>query len=142
VSATPCQYLYEDIRRAKRRVSLERRLLILPIAWAIYGLLLVLGIQFLLGPIANNIPYNPNDKPIGGSVLPVLFFNVAAILGIITATLYSVGYWTPSLSSRQSKIELGAVGVFLASGFLAWYSGLFLFTGAAAIVTLMAVNIN
>jgi len=121
---------------------LERRVLILPVAWGLYGLLLFFGLQYLFGPIAQNVPYIPNDKPTGGSVLPVLFFNVAAILGIITITLYSVGFWTPNLSSRQAKIEFGMLGVFLASGFLAWYSGIFLFTGAAAIVALMAVNIS
>ena len=121
---------------------MERRVLILPVAWGLYGLLLFFGLQYLFGPIAQNVPYIPNDKPTGGSVLPVLFFNVAAIMGIITITLYSVGFWTPNLSSRQAKIEFGMVCVFLASGFLAWYSGIFLFTGAAAIVALMAVNIS
>ena len=124
------------------RPRLERRLLILPIIWALYGVYLFYGLQYLLGPLVNNVPFNPNDKPIGGSVLPVLFFNVASIIGIISITLWSVGYWNPNLSSTQSKIELGAVGVFLASGFLVWYSGVFLFTGVAAVVALMAVNIN
>lgn len=116
--------------------------MILPVAWGLYGLLLFFGLQYLFGPIAQIVPYGGNDKPIGGSVMPVLFFNVAAIMGIITITLYSTGFWTPNLSSRQAKIEFGMVGIFLASGFLAWYSGIFLFTGAAAIVGLMAININ
>src|SRR5262245_16563569 len=97
----------------------------LPIAWALYGLVLVFGIQNLLGGIANNVPYAPNDKPIGGSDLPVLFFNVAAILGIVLVTLYGVGYWKPDLTSNKSKIEVGSVGAFVLSGFLVWYSPVF-----------------
>ena len=124
------------------KIDLERRLLVLPIVWALYGLLLFYGIQYLLGPIANSIPYSPNDKPIGGSELPIMFFNVSAIIGIISATLYSVGYWRPNMSSNQSKIELAAVGTFLLSGFMVWYSPAFLFSAVAAIVALAAVNIE
>ena len=122
--------------------TLERRFLVLPIAWALYGLLLVFGIQILLGPIVNNVPYSPNDKPIGGSIMPVLFFNIAAVLGIILVSLYSLGFWKPNLSLRKSRIELGAVGSFLLSGFMVWYSPVFLFTGVAAVVALMAINID
>ncbi len=125
-----------------RREYLQRRLLVLPIVWALYGLLLVYGIQYLLGPIADNVPYNPNDKPIGGSVLPVLFFNVTAILGVVLVTLYSTGFWKPKLSSRRAKLELGSVGVLLASGFLLWYNAVFLFSVIASIVVLMATNLE
>ncbi len=116
--------------------------MILPVAWALYGLLLVFGIRAILGSIINDLPYPFNDKPIGGSVLPLLFFNVTAILGIVLLSLYSVGYWKPSLSSAKSRIELGSVGILLLSGFMLWYSPIFLFTSIASIVVLMALNIE
>jgi hypothetical protein len=124
------------------REYLQRRLLILPVVWALYGLLLVYGIQYLLGTIPENLPYPTNDKPIGGSALPVLFFNVTAILGVVLVTLYSTGFWKPNLSSRRSKIELGSVGVLLFSGFMLWYNGVFLFPAMASVVVLMATNLE
>jgi hypothetical protein len=121
---------------------LERRFLILPIAWALYGLGEVFALTYLLGPIASLPPIGANDKPIGGSVLPVLFFNVVAIISIILTTLYSVGFWTPNLSTRQSKIELAAVVIVLGSGFLLWYNAIFLFTAVGGLVALMAINVQ
>ncbi len=116
--------------------------MILPVAWALYGLLLIFGLQTLLGTITNRLPYNPTDKPIGGSVLPVLFFNVSAIIGMVLLTLYSTSYWTPNLSTRRAKLELGSVGVLLLSGFMLWYYPVFVFIAVAAIVLLMAINLE
>ncbi len=121
---------------------MERRLLILPVAWALYGLGEVYALSNLLGPIPNSIPFGGNDKPIGGSALPVLFFNVTGIIRMVLLTLYAVGYWTPDLSSRQSRIELGSVSVVLFSGFMLWYNAIFLFTAVGGLVALMALNIQ
>src|SRR2546425_4674173 len=118
------------------------RLLLLPVAWAAYGLGEVYALTYLLGPILGAAPYGTNDKPIGGSVLPVLFFNASAILAIIAVTMYGVGYWKPNLSSNQARIELGAIVILLGSGFALWYSAVFLFTAIGALVALMAVNIE
>jgi len=134
--------IYMNNESPDLRTPLERRVLVLPIAWGLYGLVLVFGIQTILGPIANNIPYGPNDKPIGGSVLPLLFFNVAAILGIVLVTRYAVGYYNPDLSTGKARIELGAVGAFLLSGFMVWYSPIFVFSAVAAVVSLMATTID
>ncbi len=122
--------------------ALERRILILPVAWALYGLLLVFGLQTLLGTIPQNLPYPPNDKPIGGSELPVLFFNATTIIAMVLLTLYSTGYWTPDLSSNRAKLELGSVAVLLLSGFMLWYYPVFVFTAVAAVVLLMATNLE
>ncbi len=127
---------------ADSRFGLERRLLILPIAWVLYGLGEVYALSYLFGPILNVAPLGSNDKPIGGSVLPVLFFNASAIIGIISVTLYSVGFWKPNLSSRQSMIELGALAILLGSGFMLWYNAVFLFTAVGALVALLAINIE
>lgn len=121
---------------------MQRRVLILPIAWVLYGLGEVFALGYLLGPIADIAPIGANDKPIGGSVLPVLFFNASAILGIVLVTLFVVGFWKPDLSSRRSRIELGAVAVVLGSGFMLWYNAVFLFTAVGGVVALLAVNIE
>ncbi len=121
---------------------MERRILILPVAWALYGLVEVYALTYLFGPIVNTVPVGANDKPIGGSVLPVLFFNASAIIGIILTTLFAVGFWKPNLASRRSRIEFGAVGVVLGSGFMLWYSADFLFSAVAGLVALMAINIE
>ncbi len=121
---------------------MQRRLLILPVAWVLYGLGEVYALTYLLGPIANIAPVAPTDKPIGGSVLPVLFFNVSALLGIILITLFTVGFWKPDLASGRSRIEFAAVAVLLGSGFMLWYNAVFLFTAVGGVVALMAVNIE
>jgi|SRR5215467_592736 len=134
--------IYRNPVRLHDESGLERRLLILPIVWGVFGILLVYALRFTLGTITDSVPYNPNDKPIGGSVLPVLFFNAAAILTVVLLTLYSVGFWRPNLSSRRAKIELGGMMVLLGSGFMLWYAPVFLFTSIASLVVLMATNIE
>jgi len=121
---------------------LQKRLIILPIAWGAFGLGEVLALKFLFGSILDIVPTVPNDKPIGGSVLPVLFFNSAVILGIIASTLYAVGFWKADLSSRKTRIELAALAVFLGSGFLLWYTAAALVTGVVALLFLLAVNVE
>ncbi len=74
--------------------------------------------------------------------MPVLFFNAAAIIGVVLVTLYATGFWRPNLSSRRSKVELGSVGILLASGIMLWYDAIFLFTAIASIVILMATNLE
>jgi hypothetical protein len=124
------------------REPLEKRLLLLPIAWAVFGLGEVYGLRFLLGPIVNIAPTISNDKPIGGSIFPVLFFNVAAVLGILAVSLYSLGIWNLDLSRRKDKADLGALVVLVAGGLLLWYVPLSFFFVVGAIVYLLAVNIE
>jgi hypothetical protein len=124
------------------RKHLERRLILLPIAWVVFGLGLVYGIRFLLGPIVNIAPTVPNDKPIGGSIFPVLFFSVAAVLGVLAVSLYSLGIWNIDLSRRKDKADLGALLVLVTGGLLLWYVPLAFFFVVASIVYLLAVNIE
>jgi hypothetical protein len=124
------------------RKHLERRLLILPLAWVVFGLGEVYGLRFLLGPIVNIAPTISNDKPIGGSIFPVLFFNVAAVLGVLAVSLYSVGVWSIDLSKRKDKADLGALLVLVTGGLLLWYVPLAFFFVVASIVYLLAVNIE
>jgi hypothetical protein len=124
------------------RTHLEKRLLILPLAWVIFGLGEVYGLRFLLGPIVNIAPTISNDKPIGGSIFPVLFFNVAAVLGVLAVSLYSLGIWNIDLTRRKDKADLGALVVLVAGGLLLWYVPLSFFFVVAAIVYLLAVNIE
>ena len=121
---------------------MEKRLLLLPFAWAVFGLGEVFGLRFLLGPLVNIVPTIPNDKPIGGSILPVLFFNVAAVLGVLALSLYSLGIWNIDLSKRKDKADLGALVVLVTGGLLLWYVPLSFFFVVAAIVYLLAVNIE
>lgn len=121
---------------------MQKRLLVLPIAWGIFGVGLVAALQYLFGPILDIAPTAPNDKPIGGSVLPVLFFTSASILGIIAVTLLAVGFWAVNFSSRKDRNDVIALGVLLGSGFLFWYTPLTFFSAIAALVYFMAVNIE
>ena len=124
------------------RKHLERRLFLLPLAWAVFGLGEVYGLRFLLGPIVNIAPTISNDKPIGGSIFPVLFFNVAAVLGVLAVSLYSLGIWNIDLSRRKDKADLGALLVLVTGGLLLWYAPLSFFFVVGAIVYLLAVNIE
>ncbi len=124
------------------RNHLEKRLFLLPLAWVVYGLGEVYGLRFLLGPIVNIAPTISNDKPIGGSIFPVLFFNVAGVLGILALSLYSLGIWNPDFSKRKDKADLGALIVLVTGGLLLWYVPLAFFFVVASIVYLLAVNIE
>jgi hypothetical protein len=124
------------------RKHLEKRLILLPLAWAVFGLGEVYGLRFLLGPTINIAPTISNDKPIGGSIFPVLFFNVAAVLGVLAVSLYSLGVWNIDLSKRKDKADLGALLVLVTGGLLLWYVPVAFFFVVASIVYLLAVNIE
>ncbi len=121
---------------------MQRRVLILPLIWGAYGIGEVLILNYLFGPVASNVPYPANDKPIGGSFLPVLFFNVAVLLGVLGVSLYSLGFWKLDLSSRKTRADLIALSVLMASGFLFWYVPVALFAGVAALVHFLATNLE
>jgi hypothetical protein len=121
---------------------LERRLLLLPITWAAFGLGEVYGLRFLLGPVLNVVPTSANDKPIGGSIFPVLFFNVAAVLVVLGVSLYSVGIWKVELSGRKERADLAALVVLFVGGMLLWYAPVAIFFVVAAIIYLLATNIE
>ena len=121
---------------------LEKRLFLLPLAWVVFGLGEVYGLRFLLGSIINIAPTISNDKPIGGSIFPVLFFNLAAVLGVLAASLYSLGVWKLDLSKRKDKADLGALLVLVTGGLLLWYVPIAFFFVVASIVYLLAVNIE
>ena len=121
---------------------LEKRLFLLPIGWVIFGLGLVYGLRFLLGPIVNIVPTVPNDKPIGGAIFPVLFYSVAMVLGVLSVSLYSVGVWNPDFSTRKDRADLTALTVLIAGGLLLWYLPIAFAFVIGAIVYLLAVNID
>jgi hypothetical protein len=122
--------------------SLQRRVLLLPLVWGAFGLGEVLGLTYLYGPIATSIPFPGNDKPIGGSYLPALFFNLAAMIVVISLSLYSLGIWNVDFSSRKLKIDIIALGAMLASGILVFYYAIFLFPLAVALVYFLATNVD
>src|SRR5437870_6643945 len=139
--ATPNVYKKYQSANSLRK-HLEKRVFLLPLAWVVFGLGEVYGLRFLLGPIINIAPTIPNDKPIGGSIFPVLFFNVAAVLGVLAMSLYSLGIWNIDLSKRKDKADLGALIVLVTGGLLLWYVPLSFFFVVAAVVYLLAVNIE
>jgi len=122
--------------------SLQRRVLLLPIVWGAFGFGEVLGLSFLYGSIITSIPFPGNDKPIGGSYLPVLFFNFAALITVIGLSMYSLGIWNVDFSSRKVKTDIVALGVMLASGILVFYYAIFLFPLAVALVYFLATNVD
>jgi len=130
------------VAKLKTVSSLQRRILILPLIWGAYGIGEVLILNFLYGPLVNNIPFPANDKPIGGSYLPVLFFNFAALIALLGFSLYSLGIWNIGLSSRKVRADFVALGVMFASGILVFYYAIFLFPLAAALVYFLATNIE
>ncbi len=121
---------------------MQKRLLILPLAWGLFGIGLVEALQYLFGNIVNIAPTTPNDKPIGGSVLPALFFTAAAILAIVATTLVAVGFWRVDISSRKDRADLVALAVLLGSGLLFWYSPVTFFPAIVALVYFMATGIE
>ena len=136
--ATPNVYMKYRSANSSRK-QLEKRVFLLPLAWVVFGLGEVYGLRFLLGPIINIAPTISNDKPIGGSIFPVLFFNVATVLGVLAMSLYSLGVWSIDLSRRKDKADLGAL---VTGGLLLWYVPLAFFFVVASIVYLLAVNIE
>jgi hypothetical protein len=122
--------------------SLQIRILLLPLIWGAFGIGEVLALNYLYGPLANNIPYPGNDKPIGGSYLPVLFFNVAALIALISLSLYSLGIWNIDFSNRKVRTDVVALGIMFASGILVFYYAIFLFPLAGALVYFLATNID
>jgi len=139
--ATPNVYMKYRSANSSRK-QLEKRVFLLPLAWVVFGLGEVYGLRFLLGPIINIAPTISNDKPIGGSIFPVLFFNVATVLGVLAMSLYSLGVWSIDLSRRKDKADLGALLVLVTGGLLLWYVPLAFFFVVASIVYLLAVNIE
>lgn len=121
---------------------MEKRLALLPVSWAAFGLAMPYGLRALLGPIVNIVPTVPNDKPIGGAVFPVLFYSAAMVLVVLSVSFYSVGVWNVNLSKRKDQADLTAVGAVLAGGFLLWYSPIGFFLVILAIIYLLAVNIE
>ena len=128
--------------KLKTVALLQRRILLLPLIWGAYGIGEVLVLTYLYGPLVNSIPYPANDKPIGGSYLPVLFFNFAALAALLGFSLYSLGVWDIDLSSRKVRTDLVALGVMFASGILVFYYSIFLFPLVAALVYFLATNIE
>ena len=122
--------------------SLQRRILLLPLIWGAFGIGEVLALNYLYGPIVSIIPFPANDKPIGGSFLPVLFFNFAALIALLGFSLYSLGIWNVDLSSRKVRTDFVALGVMFASGILVFYYSIFLFPLVAALVYFLATNIE
>ena len=121
---------------------MQRRLLLLPVIWAAYGLGEVYGLGYLLGPIVKLLPFGIDDKPIGGAYMPALFFNVTMLLGFLAFSLYALGYWNIDLSSPKSQRDLGALAIMMVSGLLIFTSALFLFPAVATLVYFMATNID
>jgi hypothetical protein len=121
---------------------MQRRILLLPLIWAAYGIGEVLVLSFLFGPVINNIPFGSDDKPIGGSYLPVLFFNFAALLGMIGLSLYALGIVNIDLSNRKTRNEFIAVGVLAASGVGLFYIPVLFFVSVVTLVYLLAVMID
>ncbi len=122
--------------------AMQRRILLLPVVWAAYGIGEVFILNFLFGPVVNSLPYVPNDKPIGGSYLPVLFFNFAALLGMIGLSLYALGIVDIDMSNKKTRNELVAVGILAVSGILLFYVPILFFVSIAALVYLLAVTID
>jgi hypothetical protein len=121
---------------------MQKRILLLPLIWGAFGLSEVVVVTYLFGPILNSVPYGANDKPIGGSFLPVLAFNVIAILVVLGLSLYSVGIWSIDWTNRKTRTEFVALGVLFGSVMAVFYYPIFVFSAVVALVYLLASNID
>ncbi len=121
---------------------MQKRLLLLPLVWLGFGIGEVLSLKLLFGGIAGIAPASPNDKPIGGSVLPVLFFNIAVLLGVVAISLYSLGIWNLNLADRKTRMDLIALAVLVVSGFFIWYNPIALFSSLASLIYFLAVGLE
>jgi hypothetical protein len=121
---------------------MQKRILLLPFIWGVFGISDVVVVNYLFGSVVNSLPYPPNDKPIGGSFLPVLAFNVIAILVVLGLSLYALGIWNIDWTNRKTRIEIVALGVLFGSLMAVFYAPIFLFSAAVALVYLLAVNID
>jgi len=102
----------------------------------------VVALNYLFGPIADSIPFPANDKPIGGSFLPVLFFNFAMLMILIALSLYSLGIWNIDMSSRKGRTDAMALGVMFVSGIFIFSYAILLFPLVITVIYLLATNID
>jgi hypothetical protein len=121
---------------------MQKRILLLPLIWGVFGLSDVLAVNYLLGSLVNDLPYPTNDKPIGGSYLPVLAFNVIGIFIVIGLSLYSLGIWNIDWADRKTRIEFVALGVLFGSLVGVFYYPILLFPVLVALIYLLASNID
>jgi hypothetical protein len=110
--------------------------------WGAYGIGEVLVLNYLYGPIVSNIPFSGNDKPIGGSYLPVLFFNLAALIAVLGFSLYSLGIWNIDFSSRKTRTDVVALGVMCVSGVFIFSYPILLFPLTATLIYFLATKID
>ena len=101
-----------------------------------------MALNYLFGPIADSIPFPANDKPIGGSFLPVLFFNFAMLMILIALSLYSLGIWNIDMSSRKGRTDAMALGVMFVSGIFIFSYAILLFPLVITVIYLLATNID
>jgi hypothetical protein len=120
----------------------QKRILMLPIIWGAYGIGEVLALPYIFGPLITNIPYAPNDKPISGSYLPALAFNVAALLAMLGFSLYALRIWNVDLSNPKFRRDVVALGVLFVSLGLVFYLPILLFPAIVALVYFLATNID
>src|SRR5205807_10195299 len=122
---------------------MQKRLFLLPRVWGADGIGEVLVLNYLFGPVASaRASYPGNDKPIGGSYLPVLFFNFGTLIALIGFSLYSLGIWDVDLSNRKVKTDIATLGVMFVSGVIIFSFALFLFSLTVALVYFLVTNID
>ena len=121
---------------------MQRRLLLLPLIWGGFGIGEVVALNYLFGPVVSSIPFPANDKPIGGSFLPVLFFNFAMLMILIGLSLYSLGIWNIDLSSRKGRTDAVALGVMFICGVFIFSYAILLFPLVATLIYFLATNID
>lgn len=121
---------------------MQKRILLLPLIWGVFGLSEVVVVNYLLGPVVNDLPYGANDKPIGGSYLPVLAFNVIGVFVMIGLSLYSLGIWNADWANRKTRMDFVAVGVLFGSLIGVFYYAILVFPAVVALLYLLASNID
>ena len=128
--------------RETRIQDMLKRILLLPLVWGAYAIGEVIGLPIIFGPVILNIPYAPNDKPISGSYLPALAFNVIALLVVLGLSLWTLGIWTLDLANPKVKRDLAALAILFGSLGLVFYFPILVFSAAVSLIYLLATNIE
>lgn len=116
--------------------------MLLPLIWGGFGIGEVLTLRYILDQTSLAFPTPVNDKPISGSLLPFLFISTTMVLIVLGLSLYSMGYWEPTLSTRKAKIDISVLSIFVISGLSIFYTPFALFPLVLTGFYFLAVNLE
>lgn len=108
-----------------------------------------LVLEYLLLPLLYSgipLPFEENEKPIGGAITPVTFLNTVLLVGSIFGAALALRKLGINLDlipkERAGKVDLIVFGLFLISGLLLWYTTAAVIIFAPATIYLLIVEMR